>query len=85
MNGKLYICNLPRSMTEGELTSLFTQAGEVILVDLIKDRFNGESKGFAFVTMGSRSEAERAILKFNAHIVKTHQMTVAMAEQAFQL
>ncbi|MGD8406182.1 MAG: RNA-binding protein [Anaerolineales bacterium] len=82
---KIFVGNLPKSMTEGELTILFNQAGEVIVADLITDRNNGESIGFAFVTMSSRSDAERAIHIFNAYSWNEHQIKVNMAQPSFQL
>jgi len=85
MNVKLYVGNLPKSMTQGELTTLFNQAGEVIVADLITDRKNGESKGFAFVTMSTRSEAERAIHMFNASSLSEQQIKVNMAKPSLQL
>lgn len=85
MNVKLYVGNLPKSLTQRELTVLFKQAGEVIMTDLITDRNNGESKGFAFVTMGSRSEAERAIRMFNTYFLNQQEIKVNMAKPPFQL
>jgi len=85
MNVKLYVGNLPKSMTQGELTTLFDQAGDVIVTDLITDRNNSESKGFAFVTMSSRSDAERAIHMFNAYSLKEHQIKVNMVKPSLQL
>ena len=85
MNVKLYVGNLPKSMTQRELTALFNQAGEVIIADLITDRNNGESKGFAFVTMSSRSDAERAIHMFNAYSWNEYQIKVILAKSSFQL
>jgi RNA recognition motif-containing protein len=85
MNVKLYVGNLPKSMTRQELTALFDQAGEVIMADLITDRKNGESKGFAFVTMSTRSEAERAIHMFNTYAWNEQKIQVSMAKSSFQL
>jgi RNA recognition motif-containing protein len=72
-------------MTRQELTALFDQAGEVIMADLITDRKNGESKGFAFVTMSTRSEAERAIHMFNTFAWNEQKIQVHMAKPSFQL
>ena len=58
MNEKLYVGNLAYSTTEEDLRQLFSQAGVVSTCDLIKDRDTGQSKGFAFVTMGNQAEAE---------------------------
>lgn len=85
MNVKLYVSNLPKSISQGDLTTLFNQAGEVIVADLIIDRNNGTSKGFAFVTMSSRSDAERAIHMFNAYSWNEHRINVNMAKPSYQL
>jgi RNA recognition motif-containing protein len=62
---KLYVGNLSFNTTEDELRTLLGQAGTVQAVDLIKDRDTGRPKGFAFVTMGNQTEAEKAISMFN--------------------
>lgn len=65
MEVKLYVGNLSYNTTEDELRTLFSQAGTVSEVALIKDRDTGMSKGFAFVTMGSQDEANAAIKQFD--------------------
>lgn len=65
MDGKLYVGNLAYSTTADDLRGLFAQAGRVTAVDLINDRDTGQSKGFAFVTMGSAAEAHKAIALFH--------------------
>jgi RNA recognition motif-containing protein len=85
MNVKLYVDNLPKSITQGELNTLFNQAGEVTMTDLITDRNSGEVKGFAFVTMSTRSEAERAIHMFNQCSLHEHKIKVNMAKLSLQL
>lgn len=67
METKLYVGNLSYGTTEEDLRALFTQAGTVASVDVIKDRDTGRSKGFAFVQMSSQSEAEQAIKLFNGY------------------
>jgi RNA recognition motif-containing protein len=67
METKLYVGNLSYGTTEEDLRTLFTQAGTVSTVDLIKDRDTGRSKGFAFVQMSSQAEAEQAIKLFNSY------------------
>lgn len=67
METKLYVGNLSYGTTEEDLRALFTQAGSVATVDLIKDRDTGRSKGFAFVQMSTQSEAEEAIKLFNGY------------------
>lgn len=80
MNVKLYVGNLPKSTTQQELSTLFAQAGEVTVTDIIKDRNSGESKGFAFVTMSTQSEAEKAIHLFNAYSLNEQELKVDMAK-----
>ncbi|MBI4854166.1 MAG: RNA-binding protein [Acidobacteria bacterium] len=62
---KLYVGNLPFSTTEAELTTMFSQVGNVQSTRLMTDRETGQSRGFAFVELSDRSEGEAAITKFN--------------------
>ena len=80
MDVKLYVGNLNFETTEEDLRTLFTQAGTVAEVALIKDRDSGRSKGFAFVTMGTQEEAQKAISMFNAYSMKDRQLTVNVAK-----
>lgn len=79
METKLYVGNLSYDTTEDELRTLFTEAGTVSEVALIKDRYSGTSKGFAFVTMGSQAEANKAIEQFNKYSLGNRELTVNMA------
>lgn len=65
MATKLYVGNLDYSTTSDQLQVHFSQAGKVVEVNVITDRFSGRSKGFAFVEMGSEKEAKEAIEMFN--------------------
>lgn len=65
MAKKLYVGGLPYETTEGELKSLFEQAGTVESVAIISDRMSGRSKGFGFVEMATDEEAQSAIEKLN--------------------
>jgi RNA recognition motif-containing protein len=80
MNEKLYVGNLAFSTTEDNLRQLFAQAGSVTACDLVKDRNSGQSRGFAFVTMGSQAEAQKAIDMFNAYSLDDHALTVNIAK-----
>ena len=80
MEAKLYVGNLSKSTTQEELATLFAQAGSVTSSELIKNRRSGESKGFAFITMGMQSEAEHAISMFNAYAFGGHELKVSMAK-----
>ena len=56
MDIRIYVGNLAKSTTEAEIKTLFTQAGEVTSVELVKDKGTGLSKGFAFVSMPAQAE-----------------------------
>jgi RNA recognition motif-containing protein len=80
MEVKLYVGNLAYSTTEQDIRELFTQAGSVSACDLIKDRDTGQSKGFAFVTMSTQAEAQKAITQFNAYTMGDRALTVNTAK-----
>lgn len=65
MATKLYVGNLSYQTDEAALRELFESAGQVVSCDLVLDRFTNQSRGFAFVEMGSQEEANEAIEKFN--------------------
>ena len=71
MGTKLYVGNLPFSTTEPDLQDLFAGAGTVSEVMLVQDKFTGKSRGFAFVTMSSDSEAQAAIEQFHGTAADT--------------
>jgi RNA recognition motif-containing protein len=79
MEKKLYVGNLSYATTEDDLRELFSQAGTVASVELIKDRDTGSSKGFAFVEMGSQNDAEKAISTFNGYTLDNRQLKVNIA------
>lgn len=58
---KMYVGNLSYDTNEQDLRSLFAQYGEVTDVHVPSDRETGQARGFAFVTMGSKSEMVEAI------------------------
>ncbi len=80
MDVRLYVGNLAKSTTEDELKTLFTQAGSVASVDMVKDRNSGELKGFAFITMGEQTEADKAISMFNAYSLADRELKVNVAK-----
>jgi len=61
----IYVGNLPHSATEDSLRSLFGEHGAVNSVRVITDKFTGAPRGFAFVEMGGRDEANAAIAALN--------------------
>ena len=79
MESKLYVGNLSYSTTEDDLRQLFSQAGNVKSVSVIKDRDTGRSKGFAFVEMGSDDDAQKAISQFNGQSFQDRSLKVNVA------
>ena len=65
MGKKLYVGNLPYSMTESALSDMFAKCGQVDSVRIITDRDSGRSKGFGFVEMASDEDGEKAITALN--------------------
>src|SRR5205823_9088997 len=65
MSTKLYVGNLAFQTTSQELQELFAQAGTVESASVVEDRMTGRSRGFAFVEMSTKEEANAAIEQFN--------------------
>lgn len=76
MGRKLYVGNLPFSVTELTLQSTFAQHGTVETVNLITDRDTGQSKGFGFVEMRTDAEASAAISALNGTDLEGRAMKV---------
>lgn len=62
---KLFVGSLPRNSTESELVALCTPFGEVVSAKLIIDQFTGQSKGFGFVEMATRSAGHKVMEGLN--------------------
>ena len=77
---KILIRNLDRSTTEEELKTLFLQYGNVQYCNLVCDKDNGGSKGFAFVEMPKPGEAKAAIKNLNNQQVGSQKIRVKKAE-----
>jgi RNA recognition motif-containing protein len=76
MGKKLYVGNLPYTMSDSDLQQLFQEHGTVQSAQVIMDRDTGRSKGFGFVEMGSDSEAQAAIAALNGKDVNGRPLTV---------
>ena len=63
MENKLFVGNLPWAATESDIRAHFSQAGEVVSVEVMMDKFTGRPRGFAFVTMANAQAAQDAIAK----------------------
>jgi len=76
---KLYVGNLPFSMGENELRSLFSQHGEVTSSNVIVDRDSGRSRGFGFIEM-SDADARKAMQALDEHEVDGRNLKVNEAK-----
>ena len=76
MNRKLYVGNLPYETTETDLQTLFSQAGSVDTVRVMRDMATGRARGFAFVEMASDSDAQAAINTINEAEFGGRRLTV---------
>ncbi|MFQ5982492.1 MAG: RNA recognition motif domain-containing protein [Woeseiaceae bacterium] len=76
MGRKLYVGNLPYSVSQETLQETFSQFGTVDSVNVITDRDTGQSKGFGFVEMSSNGEAQKAIQELNGSSLDGRPITV---------
>lgn len=76
----IYVGNLAYGVTEDDLREAFGAFGEVASVSLIKDKFTGQSKGFAFVEMPNNSQADSAIKGMNDKPLKGRPVKVNQAK-----
>ncbi len=76
MGRRLYVGNLPYSTNEDQLSELFSQAGTVDNVRVMRDMATGRARGFAFVEMGSDEEAQRAVSSFNDYKLEGRALVV---------
>jgi len=75
----IYVGNLSREVTEDELRQAFEAHGQVTSVNVIKDRYSGESRGFGFVEMSTKSEAQAAINGLNGTSLGERTLSVSEA------
>jgi RNA recognition motif-containing protein len=72
----IYVGNLAREATEEDVKTAFAAFGQVASVSIIKDKFSGESRGFGFVEMPSREEAQAALAGLNGQPIRDRPVTV---------
>jgi len=72
----IYVGNLSREVTEEDLRQAFEAFGQVGTATVIKDRFSGESRGFGFVDMPNKTEAQAAIAGLNGKDLKGRTLNV---------
>ncbi len=80
MGRRLYVGNLPYSTTDEELTELFSKAGTVDNVRVMRDMATGRARGFAFVEMATEEEAQQAISQLHQHELSGRALMVNEAK-----
>ena len=78
-NVDIYVGNLSREVTEGELRQEFLAFGRVTSVRVAKEKRSGQSKGFAFVEMPSESEGQAAIAGLKGRSLRDRTLDVTEA------
>ena len=79
MSTKLFVGNLSFKITENDLQDAFAAYGSVVETNLMMDRMSGRPRGFAFVTMSSEEEAQKAIEALNGKELDGRALTVNVA------
>ena len=80
MSVKLFIGNLSFKASEDALRDLFSEAGEVVSARIITDRETGRSRGFGFVEMNTKEEADKAIQLFDNYALVGREIKVSEAK-----
>ena len=80
MSNKLFVGNLSFNTTENDLNDAFAPHGTVTETNLMMDRTTGRSRGFAFVTMSTPEEAQKAIEALNGKSIDGRALTVNIAK-----
>ncbi|MCC7177703.1 MAG: RNA-binding protein [Acidobacteria bacterium] len=76
MGRRLYVGNLPYKTTDEDLTELFSRAGAVDNVRVMRDQATGRARGFAFVEMVSDEDAQKAIEQFHEYEMEGRALVV---------
>ena len=76
----IYVSNLTFNITEDDLKHAFSEYGQVEKVNIISDKFSGQSKGFGFVEMPDNSDADKAMKALNGQAIKGRNIKVSQAK-----
>jgi cold-inducible RNA-binding protein len=79
MTARLFVGNLGFSLSDETLKGAFAEVGSVMRAEVVRDRFNGRSRGFGFVEMATAAEAERAVKELNGMELAGRPMRVEPA------
>jgi RNA recognition motif-containing protein len=75
----IHVGNLPRETAEGDIRQAFEGHGQVTSVNIIKDKYTGESKGFGFVEMPMKEQGEAAIRDLNGKEMHGRMLNISEA------
>lgn len=75
----IYVGNLSREATEEELRQEFEAFGQVVAVNIIKDKYSGQPRGFGFVEMATRAEGQAAIDGLKGKLLRERTLDVSEA------
>ncbi len=78
-NKKLFVGSLPWSVDDVKLREIFSQAGNVVSAQVVKDRETGRSRGFGFVEMSTDEEAQAAVTNLNDTDIEGRKIIVNIA------
>ena len=81
----IYVGNIAFDASEDEVRGLFASYGEVTNVNLLKDKFTGQPRGFGFVDMALDAEAQKAIHELNGRELRGRKLTVNQARPREEL
>jgi cold-inducible RNA-binding protein len=81
MNSRIYIANLPDTITEAQLQVAFAPFGAITKCFVAKDHDTGVPKGFAFVTYGTRPEADAAVAAMSGADLEGRTLAVSIARE----
>lgn len=76
----IHVSNLAYNVTEDDLRALFSDFGEVSIVNIVKERFSGQPKGFGFVEMLNNSEADKAMKALNGSMLRDQAIKLSQAK-----
>ena len=80
MSSKLYVGNLPFSVTDADLNTMFAKHGTVTSVSIITDKYTNRPRGFAFVEMETDEAAQKAIAALNGTQLEGRALVVNQAK-----
>lgn len=81
MNNRLYVGNLPYTVSSDALRDCFAEFGQVTDTHVVMDRESGRPRGFAFVTMNTDAEANNAVAQLNNSMFEGRALRVNIAEE----